>query len=67
MENIISILIWFKQERLTEIYRLSDAAFYDHSNTIYQFIKPFLDKNCLFLEEYKALNIPIWLLILRYD
>ena len=25
-------------------YRLSDALFYDHINTIYQFIKPFLDK-----------------------
>ena len=29
-------------------YRLSDATFYDRINTVYQFIKAFLDKNCLF-------------------
>ena len=31
----------FKNERLTEIYRLSGAKFYDCINTIYQFIKLF--------------------------
>ena len=37
-------------------YRLSDATFYDHINTIYQFIKPFLDKKCLFLRNMEPLN-----------
>ena len=32
----------FKNERL-KFYRLSGATFYDCINTIYQFIKPFLD------------------------
>ena len=27
-----------------KLYRLSDGTFYDRINTIYQFIKPFLDK-----------------------
>ena len=33
------------QERETKLkfYRLSDVLFYDCINTIYQFIKPFLD------------------------
>ena len=35
--------------------RLSDATFYDRLNTIYQFIKPFLDKNVIFYE-YGALE-----------
>ena len=31
--------------------------FHDRINTIYQFIKPFLDKKkCLFFEEYEALK-----------
>ena len=29
------------------LYRLSDATFYDRINTIYQFVKPFLDKKYL--------------------
>ena len=45
-DKIISVLLQFKNERLTEI---SDATFYGCINTIYQFIKPFLDKECLFL------------------
>ena len=40
---IISFLIQFKHKRLN-FYRLSDAIFYDRINTIYQFIKTFLDK-----------------------
>ena len=36
-----------------KLYRLSDAIFYDYNNTIYQFIKPFLDKKYVF-EEYGA-------------
>ena len=32
---------------------MSDVTFYDRINTIYQFIKPFLDKNVYF-EEYGA-------------
>ena len=38
-----------------KFYRLSDATFYDHINTIYQFIKPFLDKKCLFLRNMEPL------------
>ena len=38
-----------------KFYRLSDATFYDHINTIYQFMKPFLDKKKKsILEEYGA-------------
>ena len=34
-----------------KFYRLSDATFYD-CNTIYQFIKPFLDNKMSIFEEY---------------
>ena len=37
-------------------YRLSDATFYDRINTIYQFIKSFLDKNALFLRNMEPLK-----------
>ena len=37
-----------QNERLTEILQVSGATFYDCINTIYQFIKPFLDKNVYF-------------------
>ena len=37
-------------------YRLSDATFYDHINTIYQFIKPFLDNEMSICEEYRAVK-----------
>ena len=40
--------------RLTEIYRLSGAIFYDCITTIYQFIKPFLDNKMSIFEEYGA-------------
>ena len=46
-KKIILFLIQFQNQRL-KFYRLSDATFYDHTNTIYQFMKPFLDKKCLF-------------------
>ena len=39
-----------------KFYRLSGAIFYDHINTIYQFIKPFLDKKCLFLRNMEPLT-----------
>ena len=39
-----SFFIQFKNERLFVFYRPPDATFYDRINTIYQFIKPFLDK-----------------------
>ena len=50
-----------------KFYRLSDAAFYDCIDTIYQFIKSFLDKKCLFLrdmeplikEDIKSTTVPI--------
>ena len=38
-------------------YRLSDATFYDGINTIYQFIKPFLDKKSLFLTNTEPLRV----------
>ena len=34
-----------------KFYRLSDATFYDRINTIYQFIKPFLDNKMSIFEE----------------
>ena len=37
-----------------EILRLSDATFYVCINTIYQFIKPFLDKKKSIFDEYGA-------------
>ena len=38
-----------------KFYRLSDATFYDRINTIYQFIKPFLDKKRISIfEKYGA-------------
>ena len=40
-----------------KFYRLSDATFYDRMNTIYQFIKPFLDNNMSSFEEYGGFNI----------
>ena len=43
-----------------KFYNLSDATFYDRINYIYQFIKPFYDKNApppFFFEEYGALEI----------
>ena len=46
----------FKNERL-KFYRLPGATFYDCINTIYQFIKPFLDnKMSVFLGIYGAFN-----------
>ena len=44
----------FKNERLNEFYRLSGATFYDCINTIYQFIKSFLDIKMSIFEEYGA-------------
>ena len=35
---------------------LSGATFYDCINTIYQFIKPFLDNKMSIFEEYGAFN-----------
>ena len=49
----------FKNERLTKFYRLSGATFNDCVNTIYQFIKPFLDNKMYIFEEYGAFKLPI--------
>ena len=44
------VLIQLKYERLTEILQAVRChTFYDGINTIYQFIKQFLDKKCLIL------------------
>ena len=40
-----------------KFYRLSDATFYDSINTIYQFIKPFLDNKMTIFGEYGAFNV----------
>ena len=39
-----------------KFYRLSGATFYDRMNTIYQFIKPFLDNEMSNFEEYGTFN-----------
>ena len=39
-----------------KFYRLSGATFYVCINTIYQFIKPFLDNKMSIFEEYGAFN-----------
>ena len=43
-------------ERL-KFYRLSGATFYGCINTIYQFIKPFLENKMSIFEEYDALKV----------
>ena len=40
-----------------KFYRLSGATFYDCINTIYQFIKPFLDNKMSIFDEYGAFKI----------
>ena len=54
MIKIVSFFIQFKKRDLLKFYRLSDAIFYDRINTIYQFIKPSLDKRNSIFEEYGA-------------
>ena len=51
------IFIQLKNERLTKIFRLSGATFYDCIFTIYQFIKPFFDEICPFLSNIVPLII----------
>ena len=46
-----------KNERLTDIIQAVRCHIYDHINTIYQFIKPFLGKKMSIFEEYGAFNI----------
>ena len=50
-----SSTVWDK----LKLYRLSGATFYDCINSIYQFIKPFLDNKMSVFEEYGALNNPL--------
>ena len=38
---------------------LSGATFYDCINTIYQFIKPFLDNKMSIFEEYGAFKVKV--------
>ena len=49
----------FKNERLKEIHRLSDATFYDCIIIRYQFIKRVLDDKMSTYEEYGAFNTRI--------
>ena len=44
----------FKKRDSLKFYKLSGATFYDCINTIYQFIKPFLDNKMSIFEEYGA-------------
>ena len=48
----------FKNDRLTEIYRLSGVTFYD-CIIRYQFIKPFLDNKMSIFEEYGTFKYSI--------
>ena len=50
---------------LLKFYRLSDATFYDHINTIYQFIKPFLDNKMSIFEEYGAFKLYLLISLLK--
>ena len=52
--KFISCLIQFKSERLTETLQTVRCHIYDCINTIYQFIKPFLDNKMSIFEEYGA-------------
>ena len=42
-----------------KFYRLSGATFYDCINTMYQFIKPFLDNKTSIFEGYGAFKFTI--------
>ena len=44
---------------LTKFYRLSNTTFDDRINTIYQFIKPFLNEKCLSLRNMEPLTYGI--------
>ena len=53
-KKIIQFFIQFKNVRLAEINKLSDTTFCDCINSIYQFIKPFLDNKMFIFEEHGA-------------
>ena len=40
-----------------KLYKLSDNTFYDCINTIYQFVKPFLETKMSVFEEYGAFKV----------
>ena len=44
----------FKNERLTDFYRLSGATFYDCINSIHTFINSFWDNKMSIFEEHGA-------------
>ena len=50
-----------------KFYRLSGPTFYDCINTIYQFIKPFLDNKMFIFEEYGAFKDTGYLFYLFKD
>ena len=54
-KKTISFLIQFKKRDKLKFYRMSDATFYGRINTIYQSIKPFLGKKCLFLRNMEPM------------
>ena len=47
----------FKNERLTEILQAARCHIYDYVNTIYQFVKPFLDNKMSIFQEYWAFKV----------
>ena len=55
-KKIISFLIQLKNERLSEILMAVKYHILWSYNTIYQFVKPFLNKKCLFLRNMEPLN-----------
>ena len=59
INTIIKCGAWqpVKFQLVSRSWTMSDATLYDCINTIYQFIKTFLDKKCLFLRNMEPLNI----------
>ena len=53
-----------------KFYRLSEVTFYDHIDTLYRFIKPFLNKKCLIslrnMEPLKSGSRIMFLKLLRH-
>ena len=62
-KNEMIFWCWFpfwsssRMREYLKFYRLSDATFYNCINTIYQFIKPFLDNRMSLFEEYGAFKV----------
>ena len=51
-------IISFQERKILKFYRLSGATFYECINTIYEFIKSFLDNKIAIFEEFGAFKVP---------